>query len=459
MKKLACLFSIVLLFTACNESKTVKFSGTFSGERFKASDTLYLFGVETGHFAVQDTLLIDESGFTVTIAVNEPSIFAIGKKYPENQCYLVPGDEVILDFEDTDYKIIQSDNIASMQHFHDWKGFLNEYNKSIGRYTDNLNTEYKKLVNFPVGLTKFLQNIPNNETYRNFFKNLSTLDQENLYLRVLTNPIMRFPAKEDLPVFYRNLYEDHKYVNKALQRYPMGLVLAKSYLRFALNYTYDYSNHPSNHDYTEIFLKELKNLGSEELAAELALEELVNRKLFGEIFLKKQKLYGPLLKTEDQIKKVEEYIAENITPYQPGTPAPNFEFQDTDGNIVTLEDLRGKNIYIDVWATWCIPCKYQIPFLETVYEEFHSDDLIFISVSIDKDKDKWEDFIAADPHPWMQLYAGGEWYTKNQDFFDFYKITGIPRFILIDKAGKLIMYDAYRPSEEDLKEKFEQLNL
>ena len=53
----------------------------------------------------------------------------------------------------------------------------------------------------------------------------------------------------------------------------------------------------------------------------------------------------------------------------PGQPAPDFSFPDMDGNMVSLEDLRGKYVYIDIWATYCSPCRAEIPYLQKLEEK------------------------------------------------------------------------------------------
>jgi thiol-disulfide isomerase/thioredoxin len=134
-----------------------------------------------------------------------------------------------------------------------------------------------------------------------------------------------------------------------------------------------------------------------------------------------------------------------------GTQSPEFtNYMNYAGGKSSLKDFRGSYVYIDVWATWCGPCKYEIPFLAKVEEQYHGKNIKFISLSIDnlKDEAKWRAMIKDKKMGGIQLLADKDYESQFvQDYF----IYGIPRFILIDPAGKIINYDARRPSEEKLK--------
>lgn len=140
-----------------------------------------------------------------------------------------------------------------------------------------------------------------------------------------------------------------------------------------------------------------------------------------------------------------------------GMPSPEFtDYENYAGGTSSLKDYRGSYVYIDVWATWCGPCKYEIPFLEKVEEEYHDKNIKFVSLSIDseKDKQKWRDMIAAKKMSGIQILADKDYASQ---FIQDYFIFGIPRFILIDPKGNIVNYDAPRPSEEKLKTLFNSL--
>jgi len=127
-----------------------------------------------------------------------------------------------------------------------------------------------------------------------------------------------------------------------------------------------------------------------------------------------------------------------------GAPAPVFAYPDAKGQKVGLEDLRGKVVYVDVWATWCGPCKTEIPHLEKLQEKFHGQPVAFVSVSIDKNADAWAKMIKEKNMTGLQLLADQ---AGNSQICKDYKIQGIPRFLLIDQAGNIVNAQADRPSQ------------
>ena len=134
-----------------------------------------------------------------------------------------------------------------------------------------------------------------------------------------------------------------------------------------------------------------------------------------------------------------------------GTLAPSFDYENHKGGKTKLEDLRGKYVYIDVWATWCGPCRAEIPHLKKVEEKYHGKNIEFVSISVDVDKDheKWQKFVVDKQLGGIQLFADKNW---NSDFIKAFGINSIPRFILIGPDGKVIKADAARPSSASLTE-------
>ena len=130
----------------------------------------------------------------------------------------------------------------------------------------------------------------------------------------------------------------------------------------------------------------------------------------------------------------------------------NFQFPDINGSTVSLKDFGGKYVFIDVWATWCAPCRREIPYLRKLEEFFHKKKIVFVSISIDQDADDWKRMVKDQKLDGIQLFAGVDKRLKEE-----FGILTIPRFILLDQEGKVV--DAYmtRPSDEVTKERLEKL--
>jgi thiol-disulfide isomerase/thioredoxin len=142
-----------------------------------------------------------------------------------------------------------------------------------------------------------------------------------------------------------------------------------------------------------------------------------------------------------------------------GTESPIFEnYESINKEKVSLSDFKGKYVYVDVWATWCAPCKAEIPYLQKTEEAYHDKNIVFVSISVDdlKDKAKWETMVKDKEMGGVQLFANNSWQS---DFITDFEIQGIPRFILIDPTGKIVDADAPRPSDDKLTELLDSLEL
>jgi thiol-disulfide isomerase/thioredoxin len=139
-----------------------------------------------------------------------------------------------------------------------------------------------------------------------------------------------------------------------------------------------------------------------------------------------------------------------------GAKSSSFAYENFNGSVSRLEDFKGKYLYIDVWATWCGPCRQEIPFLKQVEEKYHGKNIVFMSISIDapNDHDKWKKFVAEKNLGGVQLFADK---ASESDFIQAYGIASIPRFILIDPNGVIVESEAGRPSNPDLQKQLDSL--
>ncbi len=161
----------------------------------------------------------------------------------------------------------------------------------------------------------------------------------------------------------------------------------------------------------------------------------------------------------------EEYKAEIAKSYNKlktvakGQPSPKFEnYENFKGATTSLDDFKGKYVYVDVWATWCGPCKREIPSLKEVEKKYHGKNIEFVSISVDKQKDHetWKKMVEDMELKGVQLFADKDWESQ---FVQDYLIKGIPRFILIDTEGNIVNSNAPRPSSEKLIELFNELKI
>ena len=142
-----------------------------------------------------------------------------------------------------------------------------------------------------------------------------------------------------------------------------------------------------------------------------------------------------------------------------GKVSPIFEnYENFKGGTNSLEDFKGTYVFIDVWATWCAPCKAEIPFLKALEKEYLGKNITFVSISIDNPKayDRWKNMVRDNEMSGVQLLADNNY---ESDFMVAYGIESIPRFILIDPKGNIISANAMFPSNPKLKEMLVSLGI
>ncbi len=120
----------------------------------------------------------------------------------------------------------------------------------------------------------------------------------------------------------------------------------------------------------------------------------------------------------------EEYIA-----VKQGTPAPEFSLPDLEGRIHKLSDYRGKVVFLNFWATWCDPCKDEMPSMEMLHRTLKDKPFVILAVSVDKKREDIEKFLREYNISFLILH------DRKGSVKELYKTTGVPETFIIDQNG------------------------
>lgn len=210
---------------------------------------------------------------------------------------------------------------------------------------------------------------------------------------------------------------------------------------------YTIINNPNDAENIKKFISEVNALKSDNIRADLAKgtfqlispNSTVNKEIFD--FINKNV-------TDEKVKEAAKKAYDVATKLTSGSPSPKFSnYENFNGGTTSLEDFKGKVTYIDIWATWCLPCRGEIPALKELEKKFHGKDVAFVSISIDQNKDEWKEFVKSEDLKGVQLFAENAFESQ---FIQDYGIRQIPTFIIIDKEGKIVNADAPRPSSDEI---------
>lgn len=450
MKKLL-LLSIVTTLFACKEEPKIDYA-LFSGQI--ENPTAKSVSIFQGREKVKEIPLTDEGTFSDTLRI-EPGYYSLSHGKESSAIYLAPSYNlnINLNTNEFDETISYSGNGSKNNNFLAAKYLADE----------KANLDYTKV--FAMEEDDFLSTMNEVKSKKSeMLKNATAITDD---FRKLEEKSIKYEYFADL----QNYWSYHYYYAKKDDFTPSEDFIKKfdtidfnnkedyasveSYKRFLQRY---YSNKLSKSDNpSEIFDNLNKNGFSE-------LKEDLSKSLRYDISPSNEHLkeyYDGIMKLSSDEKYKEEISKKynKVSKLAKGMPSPAFvEYENHKGGTTSLEDLKGKYVYVDVWATWCGPCIREIPSLKEVEKQFHGKNIAFVSTSIDKASahNTWVEMVKNKELGGIQLMADNDW---NSQFVKDYAIEGIPRFILIDPDGNIVSAEAPRPSNPKLVELFKELNI
>lgn len=125
-------------------------------------------------------------------------------------------------------------------------------------------------------------------------------------------------------------------------------------------------------------------------------------------------------------------------------PAPDFTLKSKDGSNVRLEDLRGQVVMLNFWASWCGPCRQEMPLMDEIYEKYEKFGFTILAVNVDEDSADADRFLDAVPVTFPILY------DNESRISELYEVDAMPTTVMIDRDGnKRFLHRGYKPGYED----------
>lgn len=452
---------ILLAITACTAPATKQGISIIEGVWERGTpETIQLFAIENGELnAIASARRGAEGEFLLAFRPQAEGFYAIGTSATNRRnfhvFYFKPGDHLNVrvlasGFELTGNNTPENIEIAKWHEFirpMEEIAFMTTPEGRMSTYVDF----------FPLLIEKeaALKNLPpvttRNRTFNSVFETFRKVDFLAQAINFSLTPRSRHPQNEDHPDFFRNIALTDITSSDFLLYYPLGVRLLANTYKVSVMRDVSLS--------AEERSRMLRN------PAEFILNEptIINPVLKGELtvffahnnqtlagFNEYVSRFGHLIQTDSQRERMRT-IEIDLFANAEGNEAIDFRFPDINGNMVALSDFRGRVVYIDVWATWCAPCRSEIPHLREIAAEFQgNNNLVILGVSVDatRDRSAWEEYVRANKQFGVQLFAGDD--AQNNLMIP-YQIRGIPRFILIGKDGRVMLADAPRPSSPEIR--------
>ncbi|TAE51581.1 MAG: TlpA family protein disulfide reductase [Bacteroidetes bacterium] len=156
-------------------------------------------------------------------------------------------------------------------------------------------------------------------------------------------------------------------------------------------------------------------------------------------------LFDDLAKTDDGISKALRPVVETARKLGPGNPAPAFTLVNMEGKEVSLADMKGKVVYLDFWASWCGPCRAEMPYSHTLADRFKGEDVVFMYISIDDTEKAWKKGVAD-----LKMKGTLLWSPRDKSTGADYDIQYIPAYFIIARDGTIFARNARRPSDPEV---------
>ena len=453
MKKLLLLFFAITLIS-CNEVTKptyVMFSGTVENS---PSNTIKIFGND-----FESELTITEDGsFSDTLKINKNDYYTLRLGRESTPVYLVQGTslEVTLNAKEFDETLVYSGVAAAENNYLVAKYLLSENEMAFDKVyslpesefisqAEKMNSSYVALLNSTAGISEIfgaketkelkyahLNNLENYQEYHIYFTKKEGFSVSDTY----------YNSVSDFDFADTNAYENsNAYKRLAASHFGrLAYELSENKdIDIALAYLQVVDKSFPNGTTKDDLMNDYLRYGMKPNAS---LEEVYN-------------LYKNANQNKENLALVTDRfnLLKNLTP---GNTSPTFTYENHKGGETSLADLKGKVVYVDVWATWCGPCKREIPYLKDVENEYHGKNIEFVSISIDekKDYDAWRNMVSDKELGGIQLMADNDWKSK---FVTDYGIKGIPRFILLDAEGNIVNSDAPRPSSASIRSALDEV--
>lgn len=437
------IFMAVILLTACTvKDEWTEIRGVVKGANIPE---INLYEVVDGANRIIATAKVDkDSTFGFLIRPGYEGFYCLGNKWMDYLLYLKGGEQVNVELRKENYRFVGK-NTPENEKVGEWEQ-ISEKVRLYGAYSVGRICTYKDF--FPAldtvlkqvdGVRKGIDT--SNKKFNEAFKRKIGYDLDYYSLMLLSTPRVAHPKEKDMPEYYKTIYSPDKFQDDFVLSLPYGVRLLNIYVLNAKKFT------------------DMKEPGFQ-----TAMRLFKSDRLIGEYLLQSQRVCNSYFQLNEVLTTYEKYLVteslkeraeemkRQLFKNAPQGAAIDFTYPDVNGKMVSLSDFKGKVVVVDVWATWCSPCRYQLPFLKKLEEEMRGKDVVFIGVSVDKKKDyeKWKKMLKDEGLQGVQLFADGfSKITKD------YNITGIPRFMVFDKKGNLVEMQAPRPSEPALKKMIE----
>ncbi|SMD43963.1 Peroxiredoxin [Aquiflexum balticum DSM 16537] len=458
MKNLIILgLSSLLICLSCQNNKNLSNEVTVAGTIENHDQTVLKILDVMGRGSWEDVVPVTENRFSINLTLERPAIKTLMYGDMRKDIFLQPGKSLEVSFD-----------ALNIENSFRYGGDLKIENAVFDSISQRLgNIDYSYLYTQPLDLTSLYMDSLKNDS-KEYLKSLlnkyitspyfeeyanASIDYNVAYLKIMLGD-----SQEEQYAGYYDFLNELKIEDHDLLDMPDYRMFLYFYLEMETNKRYkdldSIQNQTADAKFYET-LKTIENLKDEEVRAySLYNTMLMQLKEFGTVDFDRHFGYFNTHNLDERYAEQMRFAYEEKKRIAPGQPAPEFTLEDVDGNQVSLSEFKGKYVYVDFWLTTCSRSARELPYFLKLYSDYKEDNIVFVSISPDKDKNTWLDFVKEKRNVgtslWSDKFLDSE-VTKN------YQVLGTPTYVLIDKEGNIIDPVAAKPSSKEIRETFDLL--
>ncbi|TPV35366.1 AhpC/TSA family protein [Paucihalobacter ruber] len=449
-------FALLLICSSCQTKEVVSNDVSITGQIENHDQSVLKFQDFMGKGKRYTEIVVQDGTFAINLPINKPVIKMLTFGSTFKNIFLQPGETLDISFDalkiDSTFKFggslasenVLLDSISGKLKKVDYNYIYNESLENAGKYLDSMSAANKQyiealIVDQPLS-THFEEYAKAMAEYNNSALKIMLGERQDEQPNNYYDFINQLSLENDdyLDIweyrFFLSYYVEMK-ANKRIQ--PDSVKIAEPDALF---------------DESLSVIKELKNENIRDYALFNALNMRLSEK--GLVGFENYYTYFKEHNKDPHYAEQLKLLYEEKQLLAPGQPAPAFTLEDVDGNLVSLNDFKGKYVYIDFWQTLCPRSARELPYLLNLHSDYQDDNIEFVSISVNEDENVWRDYVKEHKNMGTSLRVTQSWDSKT---YTDYQANGLPAFILIDTEGNIIDPKAAKPSSKEIREIFDEL--
>lgn len=454
MKRILFLgLAAMLIFSSCKEKNGVTISGVIQNYD---QTPLQIYDVY-GKSSWTDNVIVENGKFEKYLPIDKPVIKMILYGSGLKNIFLQPGETLEISFDaakmDSTLRFGGSlavensvlDSVTGRLNRLDFDYLFAQPLETVAGYLDSTSNADRQY------FEKLISNKKTTPVFREY--TLALIDYNSAYIRIYLGDY-----KEKRPEDYYDFLNQLTLENNNLLDIPQYRIFLAQYIdmkakrRFSVLDTIKKRAPDAHFDES---LQVIANLKNENIRA-YSLFNVLNERLMDKGLNGFDKYYDYFQKNNTDSAYARQLRIEYEKKQQiaPGQPAPPFTLVDKNGQQVSLNDFKGKYVYIDFWLTTCPRSARQLPYWLKLNSDYKDDNVAFVSISVDEDKTMWLNYVKEKKNVGTNLWSDKFW---DSEVFKDYQVYGTPTYVLIDKEGNIIDPVAAMPSSTEIRETFNRI--